>query len=92
MVGFVWGSFYGNKLFLALVCLQQFSPVTEHPPTTRISGGRMQLSSWSHEGSKCKLQVCKVHRPRENNFLMSTESNCWQLHTAEDMALAEACF
>lgn len=91
MLGFVWGSFYGNKLFLALMCLQQSSPVTEHPLKTWASGDRMQLLSWSHEGRKCKLQVCKVHSAQESNFLMSTESNCWQLHTAEDMALAEAC-
>lgn len=37
------------------------------------------------------LQVCKAHSPQESNFLMSTESNCWQHHAAGDMALAEAC-
>lgn len=53
--------------------------------------GWMHLLSWSCEGSRCKLQVCKAHSPQESNFLMSTESSCWQHHAAGDMALAEAC-
>lgn len=100
MLGFVWGFFmvikyfyhiYDNKLFLALMCLQQCCPVTEHPLKTQALGDGMQLPSWSHEGSRCKLQVCKVHSLWESNFVMSAKSNCWQLHAAGDVALAEAC-